>query len=120
MNRILSLRKASGMSQKDLADILFVNQTAVSQWERGATFPGYDFLKKMADYFDVTTDYILGRSDDQTPPHEKKPAIEDDNGRSDETKLALRSIRETLPLLSDDNLVAVQALVDALNARQKN
>ena len=39
MNRIKELRKHRGLSQKQLADALYVNQNAVSQWERGATTP---------------------------------------------------------------------------------
>jgi len=67
VDRILMLRKAAGLSQKDLASKLFVNQTLVSQWERGTTKPGQDLLQTMADIFNVTTDYLLGRSDVASP-----------------------------------------------------
>jgi len=66
MNRFKEIRQKHDMSQKDMANIFFVNQTAVSQWERGVTTPNAETLKKIADYFDVSVDYLLGR-DAQDP-----------------------------------------------------
>lgn len=66
MNNIKQLRKEKNLSQKQLADILFVNQTAVSQWERGETSPNKTTLEKMCDFFNTTSDYILGYTDIQT------------------------------------------------------
>ena len=63
MNNIKLLRKEKKLSQKQLADILFVNQTAISQWERGETSPNKTTLEKMCDFFDTTSDYILGYAD---------------------------------------------------------
>jgi len=61
LNRFKELRKSLGLSQKEFADILFVNQTAVSQWERGATTPSPNILLRICDLYNVTTDYLLGR-----------------------------------------------------------
>lgn len=64
MNRFKELRlKAGYKSQKELAKILFVNQTAVSQWERGITTPSSQILLKLSDLYGVSTDFLLGRSD---------------------------------------------------------
>lgn len=65
MNKIKELRKKRGYSQKELADILFVNQTAVSQWERGATSPNQSTLIKLSELLGVSTDYLLGVSDEK-------------------------------------------------------
>ena len=63
MNRFKELRlKAGYKSQKDLAEILFVNQTAVSQWERGVTTPSPQILLKLSDLYGVSIDFLLGRS----------------------------------------------------------
>jgi len=59
MNRIKELRRARGYSQSRLADILNVNQTAVSQWERGVTTPGLSLILKMSELFDVSVDYLM-------------------------------------------------------------
>lgn len=79
MNRIKELRKEKGLSQAELAKALFVNQTAVSQWERGATMPSPNMLNTLADYFHVTTDYLLGRESPVSAENgqkEKAPAGE--------------------------------------------
>lgn len=60
MNRFKELRNKYGYSQKELAEILFVNQTAVSQWERGVTTPNKSSLAKLCELFNVSADYLLG------------------------------------------------------------
>ena len=63
MNRFREQRlKAGYKSQADLAKILFVNQTAVSQWERGVTTPSPPILLKLSQLYGVSTDYLLGQS----------------------------------------------------------
>lgn len=67
MNRFKEQRlKAGYKSQNDLAKLLYVNQTAVSQWERGATTPSPQLLLKLCQLYNVSADYLLGR--DETPP----------------------------------------------------
>lgn len=55
-----TLRAKHGMSQADLAKKLSVTQQAVGRWERKQTSPDFAMLKKMADIFNVSTDYLLG------------------------------------------------------------
>jgi len=59
MNRIKALRQKEGLSQKEFGDLFFVNQTAVSQWERDVTTPNSDTLKRIANRFNVSVDYLL-------------------------------------------------------------
>lgn len=63
MNNIKELRKKMGLSQEGLAQLLHVHQTAISQWERGTTLPDIDNLQHMSEYFSVSVDYLLGRTD---------------------------------------------------------
>ena len=64
MNRFKELRIQHGYkSQQDLAKILFVNQTAISQWERGVTTPSPALLIKLSNMYNVSTDYLLGKSE---------------------------------------------------------
>lgn len=61
MNRFKQLRIAHGYeTQAALAKELFVNQTAVSQWERGVTTPSPAILLKLSKMYNVSTDYLLG------------------------------------------------------------
>ena len=61
VNRLKDLRIAKQISQKDFAKRLGVSQQTVASWEVGRTEPANDSLKNIADYFDVSTDYLLGR-----------------------------------------------------------
>lgn len=75
MNRLKQLRISHNFSQKDLASILFVNQTAVSQWERGATSPSPNILLKLCDLFGVTSDYLLERKANATSENSTRHLI---------------------------------------------
>lgn len=56
------LREQSRLSQKDIADYLGITRQAVASYELAKREPDYEILKKLADYFGVSIDYILGRS----------------------------------------------------------
>lgn len=62
-NNIKKLRKSERMTQKYLAEAMKVSQQTVGAWETERAIPGADTLSELADYFNVTTDYLLGRSD---------------------------------------------------------
>ena len=51
-----------------MATALNVHQTAVSQWETNRTSPDVQTMGAIAEYFNVSIDYLLGRTDDPTPP----------------------------------------------------
>lgn len=53
------LRKMRGLTQEELAGLLFVSRTAVSKWESGRGSPNLDSLKAIAKLFDVTVDELL-------------------------------------------------------------
>ena len=62
-SKIKAERLLKGISQKELADVLGVKQNTVSEYEHNVRQPNYDLLVQIADFFDVTTDYLLGRND---------------------------------------------------------
>ena len=62
-NRLRELRTEKGLSQKEFAKILNTTNSSVCDWECGRTEPSLETLVKIADYFNVCTDYILGRKD---------------------------------------------------------
>lgn len=57
--KIINLRKRSGMSQEDLAEKLYVSRQAVSRWEAGSAQPDSSNILQLSKLFDVTTDYLL-------------------------------------------------------------
>ena len=74
MNRIKELRTLGKLTQEDLCAVLNVQRSALSKYETGAIPMTDSAVTKLADYFGVTTDYLLGRADDPAPPDAKKAA----------------------------------------------
>ena len=61
--RLKELREKHQMSQCLLGEKLNMNQNTISQYETGLREASYATLIKLADYFDVSVDYLLGRTD---------------------------------------------------------
>ena len=61
-NRIRELREEKGMRQVELAEILGVRQNTLSTWETGRYEPDGEMLQKIADYFDVSIDYVMNKA----------------------------------------------------------
>ena len=61
--RIRELRRAFGLSQAELAGAMNVSKQCVSNWENDNVQPSIEMLVKLADYFRVTTDYLLCRDE---------------------------------------------------------
>ena len=62
-NSLKDLRKSKCLSQRDVARMLNVTQQAIASWENGRTEPSNMALVEIADYFNVSVDYLLGRTD---------------------------------------------------------
>jgi len=67
-NRIVKLRKGGDLTQDDLADILGITRQSLSHFELEKRKPDIEMLQKIADYFNVSTDYLLGRTEIEYPP----------------------------------------------------
>ena len=61
--RLTELRKKKGISQLRLATDLNTTQNTISRYETGEREPGIDELIKIADYFNVSVDYLIGRTE---------------------------------------------------------
>lgn len=88
--KIKELRKNSKITQEQLGNAIGVSKMAISYFEKGKKSPGRESLEKIADYFEVTTDYLLGRSEDPELNEEEDKAV------SEEGKNIL-AIIESLP-----------------------
>ena len=62
--RLLELRKLQKLSQAQIADVLGVTFHQISKMEKADRGPSVEVLCALADYFDVSLDYLVGRSDD--------------------------------------------------------
>lgn len=61
--RLTQLRNMRGLSKYQLAKDIGVNKQTISFWEDGINEPKISYAIKLADYFDVSTDYLLGRKE---------------------------------------------------------
>ena len=59
--RLIEQRKLNKITQRQLADYLKIAQPSYIRYENGTAEPSMDTLVKIADYFDVSVDYLLGR-----------------------------------------------------------
>lgn len=59
-DRLRELRKNKNMSQDELGKFLGVTSNAIYSWEVSRSQPSIEIIKQLADYFNVTTDYLLG------------------------------------------------------------
>lgn len=57
--KLQNLRKNKGLTQEELAEVLYVSRTAISKWESGRGYPSIDSLRAIAKYFSVTMDELL-------------------------------------------------------------
>ena len=61
--RLKELRIDKGLTQQQLADALKVDRTTVMKWELGERETNFTMLLKIADYFDTSCDYLIGKTD---------------------------------------------------------
>lgn len=61
--RLRSLRTDKGLSQMELSKQLKISKSSINMYERGDREPGIEMLERIADYFNVDMDYLLGKSD---------------------------------------------------------
>ncbi|MDE5978204.1 MAG: helix-turn-helix domain-containing protein [Turicibacter sp.] len=67
-NSISKVRKEAGLTQQQVANHLNVVRTSISNWENGTRTPDAEILVKLAELFNVSVDYLLGK---QTTPKNK-------------------------------------------------
>lgn len=64
--RVKQLRKNKHLTGEQLGNILGITKTGISYWENGRSVPDNEMLLKLADFFDVSIDYLLGKTDIET------------------------------------------------------
>lgn len=62
--RLKELREESGLSQQALAKRIGVSQKAVDFWEKSVNEPKASYIVALCDFFDISADYLLGRTDE--------------------------------------------------------
>lgn len=103
---ITELRMEKGMKQKQLSAMLNMSPGNLSNYEHGVYWPTLDTLCKLADLFDVSTDFLLGRTDYRCPPEVFTKCTSPDH--------TMRHIINTLRDLDTASLDAIGKYVDYL------
>ncbi|WP_337554550.1 helix-turn-helix transcriptional regulator [Phascolarctobacterium succinatutens] len=104
--RLKEARKSAGLTQKEVAAVVGVNQNTYSYWENGKTKIDSESLAKLSELFGVTTDFLLGKAPCKTTVDSvnDKPAV-----RSDEEKLL--GVYNSLDQESKTQLMSVAYLI---------
>jgi len=76
-NRLYELIEEKGITQQQLAGEIDTTKSTISRYLTGKIEPKKHFIEKLADYFDVSVDYLLGRSNEKQSANEIKKAISD-------------------------------------------
>lgn len=106
--RLKELRLEKGLTQFEVASGIGTYQSNVGRWEREEVLPSSDFIVKLADFFAVSADYLLERSDDLggVTSFSSAPSL-----TSKEEEL-LRLFRKISPTLQDTAIRTLQVWAD--------
>lgn len=63
-DHLKSLRQSKGVTQKQLGEAIGSSERGIQNYELGISKPKYEIILALADYFEVSTDYLLGRTED--------------------------------------------------------
>ena len=81
--RLKGLRESMGLSQMKMAEILGLKQPSINRYEQGTATPTVENLRKYADYFDVSMDYIFARTDNPEGKLYGQPKLESSDRMED-------------------------------------
>jgi len=74
-SRLKELRKGRGLTQKHLANIFNLDTSSICKYESNQATPPSDIVKKFAEFFQVTTDYLYGLTDNPNPPIQQNDEV---------------------------------------------
>lgn len=83
-DRLKSLRMMNNLSQTDFGKILNKSANNISQYETGKREPDLETLKIISDYFNVSLDYLLGKTDDPLPVRNVEQDLHDEHDYNEE------------------------------------
>jgi transcriptional regulator with XRE-family HTH domain len=108
-DKLIELRTQLGKTRKEIAEHLRLHESTYGKYELGRREPDFETLNKLADYFGVTTDYLLGREGAETPP--TKPEDID----VDSIPYAASGLADQINLLPEQRRAAVASLIKAFS-----
>lgn len=103
-DRIKHLREQASLSQKRLAESLGISNVQLSRYETGDRKPDPDTIRQIADYFDVSVDYLLGRD---TPSSSRLTNLEDP-----ELTILFRNLQSASPEIREETRKFLEFLME--------
>jgi len=107
---IAELRQDRGLTQKELGDILCVSSGTISNYENGVHLPDVDKVIALANYFHVTTDYLLGRTSSNLPVELLQQAITNEK--------TLGDVMASFAKLPSNRQAALSLIISDMEVRQ--
>lgn len=104
------LRQDRGLTQKELGDILCVSSGTISNYENGVHLPDVDKVIALANYFHVTTDYLLGRTSSNLPVELLQQAITNEK--------TLGDVMASFAKLPSNRQAALSLIISDMEVRQ--
>lgn len=101
--RVKELRVDKNLTQQELANSFYLNKSSISRYEKDKQIPELETLEKLSDYFEVSLDYLLGKSDIKNP----EEAIKLNTSNSISTKG-----------LSDENIKLINTMIEQLKCQK--
>ncbi|WP_155963159.1 helix-turn-helix domain-containing protein [Streptococcus ruminantium] len=95
-SRLKQLRKEAGLTQRNIADVFRTSPQSYAQWEKGLRSPSKESIEKLADFFKVSTDYLLGNSDIKKPTEKSEIELLIEQLSDEQKKETLQFIRNIL------------------------
>ena len=119
--RLMLLRHEHNVTQEELGEVLGVSKGSVSKYEKGTAKPTYKNLWELADYFNVSVDYLIGKSDAFQADPVDQEFINEVVSLFDELDHEQKeSMLEFLKKLKDSDLLfELQKVFDPLNSEQR-
>lgn len=101
---LAELRQEKKLPQKAISELLFVSTPMISNYEKSVYYPDAEKLVILADYFDVSVDYLLGRSTSRLPVNTLEKKFADDE--------TVGSVIENMQKLSPERRKALNTIID--------
>lgn len=108
---IVKLREGKNISQAQLAKKLGVQRSTICLYESGKRLPSYDILINLADYFNVSIDYLLGR--------DSASSVDNELRQRPNYELSEKFASEYAELLKDESFIETVKLYNAITAEQR-
>lgn len=118
--RIKTIRLEKGLTQKELSTYLNMSKNCVCEWEKGRAEPSITTLKILANYFNCSVDYLLGREDDfgviqiNAEEYEQGARYTKKVNVTATEEILLDKIKEVLAKVGEDGLSLISDFCDVI------